>query len=115
MVRDRRVRMVRLPLRLGARSLPVALALALLPTLGLGCAETQSTDEPRMRVVKNTEPEPVKGGIPPDKQAENQLVLQQRDTSTLKCYQDVLNEKHTRTFKGTVFVMLTIEPSGQAS
>ena len=52
------------------------------------------------------------GGIPPDKQAEIQLVLQQRDTSTLKCYQDVLNDKHDRAFKGTVFVMLTIEPSG---
>ena len=73
------------------------------------------TGERRVTVVKNEEPQVAMGGIPPDKQAEIQLLLQQRDTSTLKCYQDVLNEKHTRTFKGSVFVMLTIEPSGQAS
>jgi hypothetical protein len=89
--------------------------LALVPAFWLACAETQ-TGEPRVRVVKNAdEPAPVLGGIPPDKQAEIQLVLQQRDTSTLKCYQDVLNEKHDRAFKGSVFVMLTIEPSGQPS
>jgi hypothetical protein len=92
------------------------LSLAVLGTLtfSLACAETQ-TGEPRVRVVKNDEPAAVLGGIPPDKQAEIQLLLQQRDTSTLKCYQDVLNDKHDRAFKGTVFVMLTIEPSGQAS
>jgi hypothetical protein len=88
---------------------------ALAPLLIASCASSDSTSEPRVRVVKNQEQEAPQGGIPPDKQAEIQLVLQQRDTSTLKCYQDVLNEKHTRAFKGTVFVMLTIEPSGQAS
>jgi hypothetical protein len=41
------------------------------------------------------------GGIPPDKQADVYLVLQQRDASARKCYQDVLNEKHTRQFNGT--------------
>jgi hypothetical protein len=90
------------------------LALALFSMLGLACAES-SSGEPRVRVIRNEEPASVTGGIPPDKQAEIQLVLQQRDTSTLKCYQDVLNEKHDRAFKGTVFVMLTVEPSGQAS
>ncbi len=87
-------------------------ALAVASALAVGCAET-SNGEPRVRVVRNEEPPPVMGGIPPDKQAEIQLVLQQRDTQTLKCYQDVLNEKHDRAFKGSVFVMLTIEPSGQ--
>src|SRR4051812_37897527 len=89
-------------------------ALVFFSTLGLACSETAS-GEPRVRVIKNEEPPAALGGIPPDKQAEIQLVLQQRDTSTLKCYQDVLNEKHDRAFKGTVFVMLTIEPNGQAS
>ena len=88
---------------------------SLTPLLVASCASSDSTSEPRVRVVKNEEQAAPQGGIPPDKQAEIQLVLQQRDTSTLKCYQDVLNEKHTRAFKGTVFVMLTIEPSGQAS
>jgi hypothetical protein len=86
---------------------------AIVSTLGLACATT--SNEPRVRIVKNDEPAAVLGGIPPDKQAEIQLLLQQRDTSTLKCYQDVLNEKHDRAFKGSVFVMLTIEPTGQAS
>ena len=47
------------------------------------------------------------GGIPPDKEAEIQLLLQQRNPSTLKCYRDVLNEKHDRAFKGTVIVLLS--------
>ena len=81
--------------------------------LNFSCAET--SNDQHVRIVKNAEPEPVKGGIPPDKQAEIQLVLQQRDTSTLKCYQDVLNDKHDRAFKGSVFVMLTVEPSGKAA
>ena len=50
--------------------------------------------------ARNSPPRP--GGIPPDKQAEIQLLLQQRDPSTLKCYNDVLNEKHDRAFKGSV-------------
>jgi hypothetical protein len=102
---------------LGVRFLSLAIYLVALPLgsgLLLSCAET-SPNEPRVRVIKNEEPPSVMGGIPPDKQAEIQLVLQQRDTQTLKCYQDVLNEKHDRAFKGSVFVMLTVEPSGQPS
>jgi hypothetical protein len=91
------------------------LSLSVLSLLALACAET-SSGEPRVRVVpRSEEPPAVLGGIPPDKQAEIQLVLQQRDTQTLKCYQDVLNEKHDRAFKGSVFVMLTVEPSGRPS
>lgn len=81
---------------------------------GAGCAATQS-GENRVTVIKNNEPTPQLGGIPPDKQGEIQLLLQQRDTSTLKCYQDVLNEKHDRAFKGSVFVVLTLNPDGHAS
>ena len=65
--------------------------------------------------VKNNEAPPPTGGIPPDKQADITLMLQQREPSTLKCYQDVLDEKHDRAFKGTVMVVLTVEPSGKAS
>ncbi len=54
-------------------------------------------------------------GISPDKQAEVQLLLQQRDPSTLRCYQDVLDEKHDRAFKGTVIVLLTLQPGGKGS
>ena len=81
--------------------------------LNFSCAET-SNDE-HVRIVRNAEPQSVTGGIPPDKQADIQLVLQQRDTLTLKCYQDVLNDKHDRAFKGSVLVLLTVEPSGQPS
>ena len=102
--------------RLG-RSAPMPLLMAAAAVLAASsCASSGGeSGERRVTVVKNEEPQVAVGGIPPDKQAEIQLILQQRDTSTLKCYQDVLNEKHTRAFKGSVFVMLTIEPSGQAS
>ena len=90
-------------------------ALALVSTLAAGCAETSASGGGGVRVVKNEEKASQTGGIPPDKQAEIQLLLQQRDPSTLKCYQDVLDEKHTRTFKGSVTVELTVVPGGKAS
>jgi hypothetical protein len=86
---------------------------ALLPILG--CASTGESSEERVRIVRPQEQTAEQGGIPPDKQAEIQLLLQQRDPSTLKCYSDVLNEKHDRAFKGSVAVLLTLEPSGKAS
>ena len=89
-----------------------ASAPAVLPILG--CASTEPGEQ-RVRVVHPQEQAAEQGGIPPDKQAEIQLVLQQRDPSTLKCYSDVLNDKHDRAFKGSVAVMLTLEPSGKAS
>jgi hypothetical protein len=55
------------------------------------------------------------GGIPPDKQADIYLVLQQRDASARRCYQDVLNEKKTREFKGTVKILLSLNTNGTAS
>jgi hypothetical protein len=89
-------------------------AFALSLTVAAGCSETRS-GEPRVRVIRNSDTPPPIGGIPPDKQAEIQLLLQQRDPSTLRCYQEVLDEKHDRAFKGTVMVVLTIEPAGKAS
>ena len=49
-----------------------------------------------------------------DKQADIYLVLNQRDASARKCYQDVLNEKKTREFKGSVKVLLSLTTSGTA-
>ena len=81
----------------------------------LGCASSGETGEERVRIVRPQEKAAEEGGIPPDKQAEIQLVLQQRDPSTLKCYSDVLNEKHDRAFKGSVAILLTLEPAGESS
>jgi hypothetical protein len=80
-----------------------------------GCATTDSNNDDRVRVVRNEDKVAETGGISPDKQAEIQLLLQQRNPSTLKCYNDVLSEKHDRAFKGHVAVLITLTPSGQAS
>jgi hypothetical protein len=90
-------------------------ALALTSTLVLACAETSDSNERSVRVVKNNEVSSQTSGISPDKEAEVQLLLQQRDPSTLRCYQDVLDEKHDRAFKGTVIVLLTLTPAGASS
>ena len=91
-------------------------ALALLSTLAVAaCAETSDSNERSVRVVPNKQESVETGGISPDKQAEVQLLLQQRDPSTLRCYQDVLDEKHDRAFKGTVIVLLELTPSGTAT
>jgi hypothetical protein len=80
-----------------------------------GCAES-SAGPGGVNVIKNPEASSSPtSGIPPDKEAEVQLLLQQRNPSTLKCYSDVLNEKHDRAFKGTVIVLLSLEPSGSQS
>jgi len=82
----------------------------------LGCASSdEASGEQRVRVVHPQEQVAEQGGISPDKQAEIQLVLQQRDPSTLKCYSDVLNDKHDRAFKGSVAVLVTLEASGKAT
>jgi len=81
-----------------------------------GCAEGSAGSGGGVNVVKNPEvASSPTSGIPPDKEAEVQLLLQQRNPSTLKCYSDVLNEKHDRAFKGTVIVLLSLEPSGSQS
>ena len=81
-----------------------------------GCAESSAGGGGGVNVIKNPEvSSSPTSGIPPDKEAEVQLLLQQRNPSTLKCYSDVLNEKHDRAFKGTVIVLLSLEPSGGQS
>ncbi len=90
-------------------------ALLALSLSNVGCAEETASGEPRVRVIKNNEAPPEVGGISPDKQADIQLMLQQRDPSTLKCYEDVLNDKHDRAFKGTVIVLLSLRPSGDGA
>ena len=91
-------------------------ALALLSALTVAaCAETSDSNERSVRVVPNKQESVETGGISPDKQAEVQLLLQQRDPSTLRCYQDVLDEKHDRAFKGTVIVLLELTPAGKAT
>jgi hypothetical protein len=87
--------------------------------LGLGaCASATSTPRdtdngPRPRIVRDdTQMVIDTGGVPPDKEAEIKLLLQERDSSARRCYQDVLNEKHTREFKGNVKVVITIDTAG---
>ena len=95
----------------------IAILFAMGSTLALGACATTGGDEgkPLPIVVRGNEQMTIDtGGIPPDKQADVQLVLQQRDASARRCYQDVLNEKHSRDFKGTVKIMLSLNTNGTA-
>src|SRR6476659_10859442 len=89
--------------------------LALFAVVAAGCAENAASGSGPRNIVRNEEKSSEATGIPPDKEAEVQLLLQQRNPSTLKCYSDVLNEKHDRAFKGTLIVLLSLEPSGSQS
>jgi hypothetical protein len=100
-------------MRLTRNALGLAGALILGQAI-FGCA-TAPPGEERVTVVRPEDKIAETGGIPPDKEADIQLLLQQRNPSTLKCYSDVLSEKHDRAFKGHVAVLLTLEPSGHAS
>jgi TonB family protein len=81
----------------------------------IGCASSGPPQEQRYTIIRPPETVAETKGIPPDKEAEIQLLLQQRQPSAAKCYQDVLNEKQDRTLQGSVKVVITIQPSGQAS
>jgi hypothetical protein len=94
----------------------VRLALGTLMVLS-ACSSTssQQSSEPQYNIIKPSDAPPQTGGVPPDKENEINLLLQQREPSARKCYQDVLNEKHDRAFQGTIKVLIAIEPSGKAS
>src|SRR5512142_1640945 len=96
----------------------IAVLFAMGTSLGLAaCATSGANDEskPIPVVVHGNEDMRIDtGGIPPDKQGDVYLVLQQRDASARRCYQDVLNEKKTRDFKGTVTIMLSLNTNGTA-
>jgi hypothetical protein len=82
------------------------------------CASTSqdhNSGEPQYNIIHPSDAPPTTGGVPPDKENEINLLLQQREPSARKCYQDVLNEKHDRAFQGTIKVLISIEPSGHAS
>jgi hypothetical protein len=102
-------------MRLTMHALGLAWVLAAVGGVALGCA-TGGGGDGRVHVTpRSPDAEPERGGIPPDKQSEIQLVLQQRDQSTRRCYNEVLNEKHDRAFKGNVSLLITIQPNGAAS
>ena len=90
--------------------------LALLVVGGPGCAEETVTGEERVHIVRNEEAAPEKGGIAPDKQADIQLMLEQREPSVRKCYNDVLNDgSHDRKFLGTIIVLISLAPGSKDS
>jgi hypothetical protein len=93
----------------------VALALLSAPFIStLGCAEDTATGEQRVHIVRDNEAPPEVGGISPDKQADIQLMLQQREPSVSKCYDDVLNDgSHDRKFKGNIIVLITLAPGSK--
>ena len=78
------------------------------------CAKTQTGEAP-VTVLGRDETAPPQGGIAPDKEADILLVLQQRETSTRKCYQDVLNEKQDRSFAGSMKVLISLNTNREAS
>lgn len=101
--------------RLGSSQLALLSPLVLLAA-ALGCSSSNAEQrDPQYTLVRPPEETATRGGIPSDKQAEIQLVLQNREPSALKCYQDVLSETHDRSFQGAVKVLITLQPSGQAS
>lgn len=94
----------------------ILLAMGVTVTL-TACATSSKRDDgaPPVIIRNGEEIQVSTGGLPPDKQADIYLVLNQRDASARKCYQDVLNEKKTRDFKGTVKLLMTLNTEGQAT
>jgi hypothetical protein len=80
-----------------------------------GSSGSSGPTEPRYTIIHDKDQAAETGGIPPDKEAEIQLVLQNREPTVRKCYQDVLNEKHDRSFQGSVRLLISLTPSGSVS
>ncbi len=83
--------------------------------LAMGCASKSLSGEQRVQIIRPNEQAQKTQGIPTDKELEIQTLLQQRENSVLRCYQDVLNEKKDRNFAGTMQILISLETSGRAS
>jgi hypothetical protein len=91
----------------------LAIPMVTLLALALSCAGKNQPTGPSSVNIQPDETPP-SGGVPPDKEQEIMMVLQQREVSTRKCYQDVLNEKLDRSFQGNVKVVIALRPDGGA-
>ena len=81
-----------------------------------GCAgEKAAPREPRYTIIKGNDGPLKQSGLSSDKQAEVQEVLQNREATARKCYQDRLNELQDRNFAGSVEVLITLRPGAPAS
>ena len=88
-------------------------SLGCLAVLSVGaCATSDSagSGEPRYTIVKNDQAQAAQEGIPIDKQSDIMMMLQQREPTARKCYQDALNEKNDRGFQGAVAVIIRLAP-----
>lgn len=82
--------------------------------LAVACSGDKSAQKgERYTIIRGAEETAQTGGIPPDKEAEIQLVLQNREPTVRKCYQDVLTERNDRSFKGSVKLLISIAASGE--
>ena len=80
------------------------------------CAGSKAREtSPRYTVVKGEDRPAETRGLPPDKEAEVQLLLQQREVSTRRCYQDVLDERKDPKFAGSVKLVISLGTNGQAT
>jgi hypothetical protein len=89
-------------------------ALAFAGLVSAGCGSTTASGEPRQTVIRPNEAAPPSGGVPPDKEAEIQLLMQQREVSIHKCYQDALNTRNDRSFAGSVKIIIAVGTDGHA-
>ncbi len=87
-------------------------AFAVLFGFGLvACAKQQDTTQnPRYTIIRGSDSSPAQGGLSPEKQSEIQLLLQQREPTARKCYQEELNVRQDRSFQGSVEVLITLKP-----
>ncbi len=94
----------------------VGLVLGACLSVGACAGEKAASEGPRYRIIKNDDRAPEQRGLSSDKQAEVQMVLQQREATARKCYQDVLNQRQDRSFAGSVEVLIALRPgNGPAS
>jgi hypothetical protein len=82
--------------------------------LSAGCSSTTASGEPRQTVIRPNEAPPPSGGIASDKEAEIQLLLEEREVSIHKCYQDALNTRNDRNFAGSVKLIIALGTDGHA-
>ena len=54
------------------------------------------------------------GVVPPETEAEIAQMLGRRESTTRRCYQNVLNDKHDRSFRGSVTMAIALDVTGHA-
>jgi hypothetical protein len=88
-------------------------AVLVLMMAGSGCASSKPPAEPSLTITYPDQGKPEMGGLSGAYQQEVLIEIERRRPAAERCYQDELNVRQDRGFRGDVTMLMTIGTSGR--